>query len=72
MYIYNSPIGTFTIRALNGRFALLFDHDALGFYESPIAAADDVYTHTTGLDEWDSLDCQIDNVPTDIFEWQKI
>lgn len=72
MYVYRSPIGIFSIRVLNGRYALCFSDDVLGYYNSAISAADDVYTHTTGHDKWDSLDCQVNDVPTDIYEWEKI
>ncbi|MFF5993672.1 hypothetical protein AAGS61_02805 [Lysinibacillus sp. KU-BSD001] len=72
MFIYRSPIGTFSIRVLNGRYALCFANDVLGCYNSAGAAADDVYTHTTGHDKWDALDCRVNDVPTDIYEWEKI
>jgi len=72
MYIYRSPIGIFSIRLFNGRYALCFANVVLGYYHSAVAAADDVYTHTTGHYDWDALDCQIDNVPTDVHEWERI
>lgn len=72
MYLYRSPIGVFTIRYINGRFTLCFSNDVLGHYNSAVAAADDVYTHTTSLYEWDDLDGQVDDVPTDIYEWEQI
>ena len=72
MYVYQSPIGTFYIRLLDNRYALYFDNDVLGYYSSAVAAADDVYTHTTGHYEWDALDCQVNDVPTDIYEWKRI
>lgn len=72
MYIYRSPIGIFSIRILNNRYALCFANNVLGYYNSAVAAADDVYTHTTGLYKWDILDCQIHDVPTDIYEWELV
>ena len=71
MFYYNSPVGTFWIKPRpDGRFALEINNDILGFYHSPVAAADDVYVHVTGYYPWDSLDGTVDG-PTDIHEWNR-
>lgn len=73
MYKYRSPIGIFTIkRSSDGGYALCFASDVLGNYGSAVSAADDVYTHTTGLYKWDELDGEIDDAPTDIHEWNAV
>lgn len=73
MWIYNSPIGRFTIKQLsNGRYGLFYSDELYGSWHSPQAAADEIYTHTTGCNRWDTLDGQIDDVPTYISEWIKI
>lgn len=71
MYYYKSPVGTFWIKeATDGSFVLGIGDIALGFYVSPVAAADDVYTHTTGHYPWDLLDCEVDG-PSGISEWSR-
>ena len=69
-YRYKSPIGVFSIIPRNGRWALWFEDDILGMYNSSVAAADDVYTKATGHYDWDSLD-SVDG-PTDVYEWDKV
>lgn len=72
MYYYKSCVGVFWIRLnRDGRYVLGIGDDALGTYHSPIHAADDVYTHTTGHYPWDKLDGELFDVPTDIYEWEK-
>lgn len=72
MFIYKSPVGTFWIKPFNGRFLLGIDGEQLGSYHSAVAAADDVYVHVTGCNEWDELDDQVSAAPTDIYEWEQI
>jgi hypothetical protein len=50
-------------------YLLGIDEDALGSYNSSEAAADDVYTQTTGFSSWDALP----NIsgPTDLGEWTR-
>lgn len=74
MYIYKSPIGLMAIKLNNstGRFELIISDICYGSYHSAVAAADDVYCHVTGCYDWDNLDGKLDQVPTDIHEWEKI
>ena len=70
IFTYNSPIGKFIIKYqydLN-KWNLELNDEGYGYYNSPVAAADDVYCQCIGYYEWDNLD--IDDVPTDIHEWQ--
>lgn len=53
------------------KYRLIINDETYGLYDSAVAAADDVYTCTTGCNEWDSLDPVID-APTDIHEWEKV
>ena len=70
MWIYKSSVGTFSIRKQsNGFWGPLIDNEALGAYNSPEGAADDVYTQHTGHDSWDLLPPVIE--PTDLTEWEK-
>ncbi len=69
MYYYESPIGLFRIIQQDSNVLLFFEDDLLGAYRSAVAAANDVYTHTTGLYDWDKLDGKLLDVPTDISEW---
>ena len=56
----------------SSRTQALHNGEMYGFWRSPQAAADDVYTHATGCSNWDLHDCQIDNAPVDLTEWEKI
>lgn len=68
MYYFRGPIGLFKIKPYNGRYQLWFNGDIVGVYNSAVAAADDVYTHTTGCYEWDDLDGRV-TPPSDLSEW---
>lgn len=74
MYFYKSPIGPMVIKFDSSvrKYLLIINEIGYGHFTSPQAAADDVYMHSTGCDEWDELDGEINNVPTDIYEWEKI
>lgn len=72
MWYYESPIGIMKIyKNHTGRYSLQILETVYGSYESPIAAADDVYVFVTGCYEWDSLDGTIEP-PTDIYEWNRL
>ena len=73
MWVYHSPIGDLIIkRWTNGKYVLLYDNERYGFWASPQAVADEVYTHSTGCTEWDLLDCQVEDEPSDLSEWQRL
>ena len=58
-YYYETRVSTFWIKpqpGSPGRLWLGIDDTALGSYASAMLAADDVYMHVTGWEEWDSLD----------------
>ena len=71
MWKYDSPIGTMYIRKQNNQtYCLVIRDDVCGAYNSPIAAASDVYTFTTGCDAWDLKEDRYEDVaPTDLSEW---
>ena len=71
MWYYDSPIGRMEIfqNPQDGRFYLKVRGETHGSYPSAVAAANNVYCFVTGCYDWDRLDCQIDDVPTDIYEW---
>ncbi len=72
VWYYKTRVGTFHIRpdAYNRhRWSLWIDDENLGSYDSPDAAADDVYTQHTGWNEWDSLPSVTQ--PTDLTEWRR-
>ena len=71
MWIYRSPIGPMYIKRLDGSFGIWFDNNFYGGYHSAAAAADDVYTFSTGCDEWDLLCGQVPDCPTDLSEWER-
>lgn len=68
MWVYHSPIGPIFIKKSYDSYQLIYNEVCYGNYPSAIAAADDVYTFSTGCDEWDSLSDSADP-PTDIYEW---
>ncbi len=55
MWIYKSPIGTIKIMYSNTNqaFYIIIDNDYYGLYQSAVAAADDVFTFSTGCYKWD-------------------
>lgn len=70
MWVYRSPIGPIYILQSGGRFVISHDGEKYGSYHSAVAAADDVYTFSTGCSEWDLL-CGTVEPPTSIYEWEK-
>ena len=71
MWKYESPIGTMFIKFVNGKYGLFFNDELYGTWHSPSAAADDVYHHITGCEEWDSLDGLLPYEPSDLSEWEE-
>lgn len=77
MWIYDSPIGRITIvyDSRTNRFLLVFGNTVYGSYYSAMAAADDVYTFSTGNFDWDQhmidLEYQL-STPSDISEWTRL
>lgn len=51
----------------DGKFDLIINDDVAGVYRTAQAAADDVFTCTTGNYEWDRIGT-VDQ-PTDLGEW---
>ena len=72
-YYYKSPIGIFSIcyKPELEKWQLFYDNETFGNFDTTIGAADNVYLHATGCYEWDKLDGKFDNVPTDIYEWER-
>lgn len=71
MWYYESPIGTIYIKRTAEGYGIFFDDICYGNYQSPVAAADDVYTQSTGCDEWDMSNVPIEQIPTDLYEWEQ-
>lgn len=71
MWYYNSPIGPIKIyfNAATQNYALHINDIIYGFYTAPNKAAGDVYTHSTGCDEWDMCG---DVSPETVDEWEHI
>jgi hypothetical protein len=70
MWYYKTTFGTFKIKQQsNGYYGLWLSDELLGSYPSPEAAADDVYTQSSGAYEWDDHGPITD--PTDLSEWQR-
>lgn len=74
MWKYKSPIGMMYIRHNHGRYNLEINGMVYGTYPSAVSAADDVFTFTTGCDEWDLREGgkYSNNTPTDIHEWEEV
>ena len=71
MWKYESPIGTLVIKRLNdGSYGLIYDDMVYESSLTPQAEADNVYMHCTGCPEWDMLDGQVPDAPTDLGEWE--
>jgi len=70
MWVYRARIGTLTIKPLDdGRYGLFYDDELWGSWHSPWAAADEVYTHSSGCTDWDMSD---EDGPTDLSEWMRV
>ena len=71
-YFKRTGVGTFWIRPFERQWGLFVEHhgdmEYLGSYDSPEAAADDVYTQHTGWDAWDGPDRP--EAPADLGEWE--
>ena len=70
MWYYKSRIGTMRIIRKNQKYWLLINDEYCGPYESDHAAADDVYTFSTGCSDWDML-CGKCSPPADLSDWQR-
>ena len=69
MWLYKSSVGLMRIFLnSNNRYTLEISGERYGFYHSPVTAADDVYTFSTGCSEWDCLSGRI-SPPESIREW---
>lgn len=71
MWVYHSPVGPLYIKRTDHAFGLWFDDICYGIYSSAYSAADDVFTFSTGCNEWDSLCNRILDHPTDLGEWEQ-
>lgn len=74
MWLYKSYVGLMCISydTKLGCYVLVINGARYGLYASAIAAADDVYLHTTYCFEWDELDYDIFNAPSSLYEWKNI
>ena len=70
MFIFKRCVGTFWIKPYQGRYILGINDENLGSYYPATTAADDVFTHTTIYNSWDSLDGSVEG-PTDIYGWNR-
>ena len=71
IYQYRSPIGRFRIQPQHhGGWGLWLKAELLGSYNSPVAAADDVFQQATGDSDWDFLEGV--PIPTDVYEWERL
>ena len=69
MYAYKSRVGTFRIYRGYGKWCLALGESFCELHDSPVAAADSVFTHTTGYAPWDNLDGIVEG-PSDLSEWR--
>lgn len=68
MWYFRTPRGTAIIRKVPAGYELWFDHDCLGCYDSPYAAADDVSGGYTWSDYLTRLSDR-GKVPDDLDGW---
>ncbi len=70
MWKYESPIGPLYIKRLpDGLYGLVYNSTVWEACDTPQAEADNVYMHCTGCYDWDRLDGQVPDAPTDLSEW---
>lgn len=66
-WYYESPFGKMEIRKVNDRkYVLSFDGEDVSFAHTPQAIADNVFTHTSEIFEWDDSDFE---GPIDLSAW---
>ena len=72
-YIYNADIGTFNIRQTGHLlYQLWIEEELLGEYGSAELAATDVAEFDTDYVEWDKLENELKNVPTNLSQWTAV
>ena len=72
-YIYNADIGTFEILQTGHLlYQLWIEEELLGEYESAEMAALDVAGFDTDYVEWDKLENELENVPTNLAQWTAV
>ncbi|MBN1932910.1 MAG: hypothetical protein JW786_15005 [Desulfobacterales bacterium] len=72
MWYFETRIGVFQIYAKSEqpeKYQLYIDNIHLADYDSPEAAADDVFKRSTGWDEWDFLSSE--EPPVDLMAWSE-
>ena len=70
MWSYKSQAGMMRIIRKDGSYWLIINEEYCGPYDSAHAAADDVYTFSTGCSDWDLL-CGRCQPPTDLSDWHR-
>lgn len=72
-YIYNTDIGTFEIRQTGHLlYQLWIKEELLGEYASAELAAEDVAGFDTDYVEWDQLENELENIPTNLAQWTTV
>lgn len=72
-YIYNANIGTFEIRQKSHLlYQLWLGDELLGEYATAELASEDVANFETNYIEWDKLENELENVPSDLIQWTMI
>jgi len=72
-YIYNTDIGTFEIRQTGHLlYQLWIKEELLGEYASAELAAADVAGFDTDYMEWDQLENELENIPTNLAQWTAV
>jgi len=72
-YIYNTDIGTFEIRQTGHLlYQLWIKEELLGEYASAELAAADVAGFDTDYVEWDQLENELENIPTNLAQWTTV
>jgi len=72
-YIYNADIGTFEIRQKSHLlYQLWIGEEMLGEYANAELAALDVAGFNTDYVEWDKLENELENVPTNLDQWAAV
>ncbi len=71
MWKYHSPIGELSIKYIPSQqvYGFFYKNQCWGAANNPQALADNVYVHCSGCYDWDKLDGEVDDCPTDLSEW---
>lgn len=74
MWKYDSPIGPIYIKYFpkEKMYGMVYNNVCWEGCSTPQAEANNVYMHCTGCPDWDLLDGEVEDAPSDLSEWEVV